>query len=362
MSPRITKTQRWLDLISYLLGRRYPVGVGELMERLPGYASQTPDTARRYLERDKEELTRMGIPIGYDDGQRSKSGELQGYTLRTHDFFLPYLKILDAPGPARVQQGVLKPGSISLSPGQFATVAEALHRAATLPDSPFAADARTAYAKLVLGAEPGESDTLPVFYAEPPGAPDRRAVLNRLSDALIDRRAVRFRYRRGGSDQSAVRVADPWGLIRAGGNWHLVGRCHDRDELRQFRVDRMEAVEPAAEPRGLPHFTVPADFDVGQYAYRQAWELGGGTPFAARVRFPAPWGVWAERNGYGEVTERGADGSLVCSFRVRARDPFLRWLLWTDAEAELLDPPELVAELGALVEEIAALHAGVPDE
>ena len=35
---RIKKVQRWLDLIAYLVGRRLPVSVEELMERLPAYA------------------------------------------------------------------------------------------------------------------------------------------------------------------------------------------------------------------------------------------------------------------------------------------------------------------------------------
>jgi predicted DNA-binding transcriptional regulator YafY len=63
--PRaITKTQRWLDLLAYLVGRRLPVAVDELMERLPAYARQpNPDTARRTFERDKDELRKAGIPI-----------------------------------------------------------------------------------------------------------------------------------------------------------------------------------------------------------------------------------------------------------------------------------------------------------
>jgi predicted DNA-binding transcriptional regulator YafY len=63
MADRITKLQRWLDLIAYLVGRRMPVVVEELMERVPAYAEKwrTDDpkkmaTARRTFERDKDEL------------------------------------------------------------------------------------------------------------------------------------------------------------------------------------------------------------------------------------------------------------------------------------------------------------------
>jgi hypothetical protein len=40
MPPSITKTQRWLDLIAYLLGWRLPVSVEEIMEHVPAYAER----------------------------------------------------------------------------------------------------------------------------------------------------------------------------------------------------------------------------------------------------------------------------------------------------------------------------------
>ena len=41
MPKRITKTQRWLDLIALLLNRQIPLGVDEIMERVPAYAQDT---------------------------------------------------------------------------------------------------------------------------------------------------------------------------------------------------------------------------------------------------------------------------------------------------------------------------------
>src|SRR5688500_4624362 len=68
--PTMTRLQRWLDLIVYLVGHRLPVTVEELMERLPAYAEKwrkgnatDQATARRTFERDKDELRHLGIPI-----------------------------------------------------------------------------------------------------------------------------------------------------------------------------------------------------------------------------------------------------------------------------------------------------------
>jgi hypothetical protein len=82
-----TKLQRWLDLIAYLVGRRLPVAVEELMEKVPAYAEKwntgedTPRaTRRRTFERDKEELRRRhpdSHSVVFD-----RSGDNQGLSHR----------------------------------------------------------------------------------------------------------------------------------------------------------------------------------------------------------------------------------------------------------------------------------------
>ncbi|MCL7974101.1 MAG: hypothetical protein M8835_06040, partial [marine benthic group bacterium] len=59
-APRIQKAQRWLDIIAYLVGRRIPATVDEIMEAVPAYAgrwgsenARDRDTVRRMFERDK---------------------------------------------------------------------------------------------------------------------------------------------------------------------------------------------------------------------------------------------------------------------------------------------------------------------
>jgi predicted DNA-binding transcriptional regulator YafY len=359
MPQKISKTQRWLDLISYLLGRRYPVAVGELMERLPAYARLKPETARRYLERDKDELRAVGIPIAYTDGtEDGGSAELQGYYLRSHDFFLPYLKVVRGEQAPRTERGQRSAGSLRLAPEDVADVVEALQRIATLPESPFAADARAAYAKLVLDLDTSTLGEAPIHIAESPGAAASRATLNALSDALVERRTVRMRYRAAKQTEATERAVDPYGLIASGGHWYLVGHCHARGEERQFRVDRIESltVPQGTGNRAAPSFTVPADFSITRYAHRRPWELGGEVPTEARVRFRSPWSLWAERNGYGELEQTEADGAAVRRFRVLSSGPFLRWLLSTEADVELLGPPALAAELQDLACAVAALY------
>ena len=104
LPERITKTQRWLDLIALLLGRKLPISVEEVMERVPAYALgwKTGDetskaSARRAFERDKDELRAAGVPIETVQYGINGVEEIEGYRISRSDFYLPYLRILAGP-------------------------------------------------------------------------------------------------------------------------------------------------------------------------------------------------------------------------------------------------------------------------
>jgi predicted DNA-binding transcriptional regulator YafY len=359
MPPKISKTQRWLDLISYLVGRRFPVEVGELMARLPAYAAMKPETARRIFERDKAALLALGIPIAGDEFRGSRSGaEFDGYYLKTHDFFLPYLRIVREARAPKVEEGLLRPGFVTLAPEHLTDAVEALRRVAELPGNPFSDAARTAYAKVVLDLDVTNVREAPVHLVEPPGAAASRATLHALSDALIDRRPVRMRYRGIARRAVTEREVDPYGLLAAGGRWYVIGYDHGAGDIREFRVDRIESLDVQEDGRSgtAPFFEVPEHFSIAHYAHRQAWELGSEAETEVLVRFAFPWSLWAARNAHGEPVRDEADGAAVRRFRVRGRDPFLRWLLSTEAEVEVLEPAAVVGELRALAAAVAALH------
>ena len=107
MTEKITKLQRWLDLIAFLIGRRYPVSVDQIMEAVPAYAEGRGDdptaveSVRRMFERDKKELRDLGIPIETLEYTVRGAEQTSGYLLARRDFYLPYLRLIgggaDAP-------------------------------------------------------------------------------------------------------------------------------------------------------------------------------------------------------------------------------------------------------------------------
>ncbi len=71
MPDSITKTQRLLDLVAYLAGRRFPAAVDEIIEAVPSYGRQAwvegteteRQSLRRKFEREESEWSQINKPV-----------------------------------------------------------------------------------------------------------------------------------------------------------------------------------------------------------------------------------------------------------------------------------------------------------
>jgi predicted DNA-binding transcriptional regulator YafY len=381
MSTAITKLQRWLDLIAYLVGRHHPVTVEELMERIPAYASKWVDgdersraSVRRTFERDKDELRKLGIPIDTVAKPINFGADLiEGYTLRRRDFYLPYLKLVREAGggdetasarpPARPAPKPYTLDEVELREAEATAALEALHGIARLPASPFAREARSAFRKLAFDLDPDlfSLDTAApgtIIYVDRPGAAEVRDRLRPLSAALLARKTVHFQYHGIHRGEVTKREVWPYGLFFQNGYWYLVAHDIGRDDIRLFRVGRMDGVTMNQRAPNTPDYEIPESFRLDDYLRRDPWELGDGeaAPVRARIRFPFPLSLWAERNQYGVLVEELEDGAAIREFTAHRTDSLLRWLLTLEGQAEILEPAELAAELRELARGVVALY------
>jgi predicted DNA-binding transcriptional regulator YafY len=69
---------------------------------------------------------------------------------------------------------------------------------------------------------------------------------------------------RSSEDRTTVRTVDPYGLIQHDGRWFLAGFCHLRQDVRLFRVDRIEIAEPLSDG-----FEPPLAFDLRAFLYER---------------------------------------------------------------------------------------------
>ncbi|CAN5206181.1 YafY family protein [soil metagenome] len=364
MPEKISKLQRWLDLIAYLVGRRYPVSVDEIMEHVPAYvggrASETDDASvRRMFERDKDELREIGIPIEtVEIPEGGGADPSQGHRIARSDFYLPYLELIGAAETGRAPVMMRGVASLEIRPEELATAREALDRVAELPAFPLRREARAARLKLAFDVPFRAPERSRSLVVQRPDAEAVRVRLRTLSDALLRRKRIRFGYHGIYRGTDTEREVAAYGLLFQRGHWYLIGHDQLRDAVRIFRIDRMESPQPNAKEPKKPDYEIPAEFDLARYRDRQAWELDGtdDESVQARVAFRFPASLWVDRNRYGERLEQRPDGSSVRAFKVNQVNPFLRWILSLGGEAEIVAPPELRDAFAEMAREVAALY------
>lgn len=408
-SPSVT--QRWLDLLVVLVGQRYAVPINRIMEEVPAYRSRWMEgdetdrqSVRRMFERDKKGLRALGIPIeserlhpgGTRSGGAVSHAEPEGYRVRPHDFYLPYLRLIpvdggsdEAAAPAAAST-LHATGTVTLPESDVAAAVAALRTVLTLPSFPFEREARSALRKLTFDLDPaldlvGGAESR-IRLLDRPGGADPAGVLDVLMGSLHDRTVVSARYRSIRGNEVKERSLEPWGLIFQWGSWYLVARDLTPQELvttppsdfeatvmRVFRIDRMSGARRLHPRVRAPDFEIPDDFDLREWVGRKPWELGvDEVEVEVLVHFRPPASLHAIRNGWGEAVEpeippaepaggqchadRAAVSSEFRRFLVRRQEPFLRWMLSFRGEAHVVGPPELVTALDALARHVAAAH------
>jgi predicted DNA-binding transcriptional regulator YafY len=171
--------------------------------------------------------------------------------------------------------------------------------------------------------------------------------LPQLRRAIIERRTVRFdyhtRYSQDGRDARNTREADPYAMLHYGGSWYLIGHCHLRKGVRNFRLDRMTELRLLDKTFNRPpNFRLEPPVDD----QRNLKVVALFSPEAA------PW-VRESWSFYIDSMEEVADGLLV-TMRVRVENEIFQWLFSWGSQVRILEPDSLrrrlVTEAGKILE------------
>ena len=327
MADKTDKTERLFNLIALLLNTRRPITPEEIRRKIPGY--EKSDVAfRRMFERDKEELRELGLPlerVGTDVWEAE-----EGYRIPKEAATLPELDL--APDEraalylaAQAWQGQAVPGD---------------------PDR--------ALMKLSLASEDDDTTTddgagwlrASVDASSPNLAP--------LFDAVARRKRVTFTYRGRGGGEAQERTVDPYAL-RYRGSWYLAGLDQLRNEVRHFKLERVERKIAVAAGRD-PDFETPADFEAD--VPRGPWEVEGS--MEARVAFAPHTAWWVERRTGARREAEREDGWVEMTFPVSDLEFFCSWICGFAADVVAIAPEELRQMVVTRMERAAAGLAEEP--
>ena len=161
--------------------------------------------------------------------------------------------------------------------------------------------------------------------------------LARARQALAARRRVHLRYLVPGRDESTERDVDPMRLINFDAHWYLEGWCHRAEDVRLFRLDRIETLAILDEDGTPPVTAEPRELDSGVFTPHVDDQL---------VRLAlGPGALWVSEYYPIESMQRTPDGGAIIDLRT-ADTAWLRRLMWQlGPHATVLEPAELGREV-----------------
>ncbi len=288
------------------------------------------ETSKRTIYRDIAALCEAGVPIRAAPGR--------GYSLM-EGYFLPPLSFTGDEAVTLLLGGDYMAQNFD---AQYRAAAESAGRkiAAALPGR-----LREEVQALQGGIR------FIASFGDNPDRPAELATLQRLRRAILERRTVRFRYHARhppqGAPATTIRQVDPYGLVHLTGSWYLAAWDHGRRDIRHFRLDRIDALEPLERT-----FTRPPGFAIGR---REGGE-DGDRDVTIRALFDPEVARWVrEARSFYVVDEREGDDppGLLVTLRVRQEREVLGWLLGWGRHVRVLEPESLrrrlAEETGAML-------------
>ena len=190
------------------------------------------------------------------------------------------------------------------------------------------------------------------YGGSPPPLLDDNTLVT-LSTAAQERHRVGLVYRSWG-DKMTERCFDPYGVVYNEGYWYTVGHCHLRQDLRTFRLDRIESIAKHDE-----RFDDPGSLDLLSYVLSAIANVPG--PYQVEVVLKTTMDMaQAHIPRYVGTLEACAEGVIM-----RRATPNLEWvamlLLSFDFPVEVKQPDELRSILRRIADRANRI-AGVQSE
>lgn len=299
--------ERVTNLVALLMSTRLPLTLDQIAGELRGQYPAGEAALRGAFERDKALLREIGVPL---------ETEVLGGT--------------DAGRTAyRIDRARYELTDLALAPDEQAALQLAV-AAARLADAQFGL--------LKLG---GDRSSVPVVVANIP----ELEALPVLREATAARAEVSFGY------HGSPRTLQPYALLLRERFWYVIGHDVDRDEIRTYRVDRIED-DPVVGQREA--FQRPDGFDP-RTVFPSDPKLMGEEPTARAEVWVGEARAEAVVRELGEasVRQRRDDGSMVLEVPCANEEAFRSWLFGLGVHAEVLAPPELRASVVAWLRALA---------
>lgn len=323
--PKTSGQKRKLPALARILTREtdeaHPMSMAQILERLE---AEGISAERKSIYDDMEVLREIGVDVVMD---------ARKYYVASREFELPELKLLVD----------------SVQSSKFITQKKTLSLIRKIASLASVHDGQLLQRQVyVMGRVKSMNES--VYYH-----------VDEISAAINGDRTIRFRYfeytvskeRRYRHDGAWYEVS-PYALMWDDENYYLLAWDDRAQQLRHYRVDKMDSIAQTDSPRqGGEAF---AQVDMSVYTQR-VFGMFGGQAQTVRVRFAAHLaGAVLDRFGTEQILVPDGAGHFVAAIEAVVSPQFFAWVFGFGTEAEILSPEPVRAAFAAEAARIAQIY------
>jgi len=181
------------------------------------------------------------------------------------------------------------------------------------------------------------SGRLQIGFGPPKNFQNFKEVISKVSEAAAKRKQVEILYKAASTGKETTRKVDPYQVWAMNGSFYLIGKCHIREAVRTFAMDRIKEMKVLDES-----FIFPKDFSLDDYL-QTAFRVMRGKPEIVRVYFgPGAAQVVKERIWHpSQEIRENEDGSLTITLEVPINYEIVSWIMGFGSAAKVLAPASL---------------------
>jgi predicted DNA-binding transcriptional regulator YafY len=189
---------------------------------------------------------------------------------------------------------------------------------------------------------------IPAHSTAAQGFPDSH--LKTIQSALTAQKTLEFDYFSNYNNTITHREVEPLGLVFYSNRWHLMAHCLMRDDLRDFRTDRIQKVEITRN-----EFNPDARKGYAEFLKRS---LMGTDALEAIIEVQKKVARFLsdQKYNYGFMSEEHNGDWVRMTFSTPSYNYFCRWLLSYTDSIRLIAPDSLNQTMSRLVDDLVKTH------
>ncbi len=174
-------------------------------------------------------------------------------------------------------------------------------------------------------------------------------LLPTILEAIGQKTVLSIDYHSFYKEEKTNRCLEPIGIFYEGGNWHLIAYCRLRGDYRDFRIDRISALQATGERFLDQHPSLSEYLDAlsNQKSLVKA---------VIRIKKEVSRYIEQDKLYYGVVMEVEDTEEVEMTFLTDSLEGLARWVMMFGNNATVLEPPVLIDRVTALATETLSLY------